>query len=530
MFLPYGSFGAMMNFMRAMMLLCCALAFSAHAEIPVSNSFDHVRTGYMLRDVHASLMCEQCHVDGIFKNTPRDCAGCHTLGSRVGATPKPINHVQSNKPCDVCHTSPTSFQVKNFSHAGFATNCASCHNGQSSGVTSKPSNHFPTVLACETCHLNTATFTSTRMNHAGIASNCAQCHGGQFPAVVGKTATHIVTTGACESCHNASNTGNFSTFQGARYGHNAVAAGSCATCHNGGTAIGKTASHIATTAACDVCHTVSNTNNYASFQGAQFNHSTATPAVTGICSTCHSGATATGKPTFHITTTAQCDSSGCHTSSTTQNFTTFVGATFTHSTATPAVASRCSTCHGGQSPSVQSKNATHIPTTAQCDVCHTAGNTANYTSFQGASFAHSTATPSVANRCSTCHGGQSADVTSKHATHIATTVECDVCHTASNTANYSSFQGATFAHSTATPAVANRCSACHGGQSADVVSKPASHFATTAQCDVCHTASNTANYTSFQGASFAHSTATPAVANRCSACHGGQSADVVSKP
>src|SRR5512146_2961915 len=32
--------------------------------------FDHAKTGFLLRDVHTTLRCEQCHVDGVFKNTP----------------------------------------------------------------------------------------------------------------------------------------------------------------------------------------------------------------------------------------------------------------------------------------------------------------------------------------------------------------------------------------------------------------------------------------------------------------------------
>ncbi len=33
-------------------------------------AFDHSKTGFVLKDVHLTLKCEQCHVDGIFKNTP----------------------------------------------------------------------------------------------------------------------------------------------------------------------------------------------------------------------------------------------------------------------------------------------------------------------------------------------------------------------------------------------------------------------------------------------------------------------------
>lgn len=534
MLMNNNSSGAMKVFLRAALILCCALAFSSQAEtIPVSNSFDHARTGYMLRDVHTALMCEQCHVEGIFKNTPRDCAGCHSTGSRVGATPKPLNHPQTNKACDACHTSPTSFLVKNFNHAGVTKDCISCHNGQSSGVVSKSATHFPTTLACEACHINTATFSSTRNNHTGSTTNCVLCHGGQYPAITSKAVTHIATNAACDTCHDATNTNNFTTFLGAQFDHfnaSPSVANRCTACHNGGTAIGKSVSHIPTTGQCDTCHTSANTNNFSTFQGAQFVHTTASPPVGGNCSTCHNGATATGKPTYHITTASQCDSSGCHTSTTTQNFTTFAGATFIHSSAVPAVANRCSACHTGQSPKVQSKNATHIATTAQCDGCHTATNTSNYTTFMGATFNHDLASPAVANRCSTCHNDTIAK--GKSSFHTVTSSQCDSsgCHTKTNTSNYTTFLGALVNHAAYNPPVAGRCSDCHNGINA--LGKTSSHITTSSQCDSsgCHSASNTQNYTTFAGATFNHTTAIPAVSGRCSACHGGQSPNVTKKP
>lgn len=70
----------------AAMLVVLMVGFSHLAQAAqTSPAFDHSRTGFLLKDVHTTLKCEQCHVDGIFKNTPKDCAGCHTTGSRVGA-------------------------------------------------------------------------------------------------------------------------------------------------------------------------------------------------------------------------------------------------------------------------------------------------------------------------------------------------------------------------------------------------------------------------------------------------------------
>src|SRR5664279_3651969 len=92
----------------AVMLLCALLCFAHLAQAQTASaasapSFDHSKTGFLLKDVHFTLKCEQCHVDGIFKNTPKFCSGCHATGTRVAATPRPINHVPTSSECDTCH-------------------------------------------------------------------------------------------------------------------------------------------------------------------------------------------------------------------------------------------------------------------------------------------------------------------------------------------------------------------------------------------------------------------------------------------
>lgn len=465
--------------------------------------FDHAKTGFLLRDVHTTLRCEQCHVDGVFKNTPKDCAGCHSVGSRVAATPRPVNHVQTTQPCDTCHTSPTTFLVASFKHIGVTSNCTTCHNGQSLGVVSKPANHFPTLMPCENCH-NTTTFSTARMNHTGITSGCSNCHLGQFAGVVSKPAAHIVTSGDCGVCHNTT------TFLGATYDHSTVAAGTCGTCHLGQQSgvVAKPAVHVPTLTtgnACDACHTATNTSGYTSFLGAMYHQSATAPSSAGICSTCHTGQfpSVLGKTPTHIPTTAQCDT--CHTSTNTANFTTFLGATYTHATP-PGV---CSTCHNGISAT--GKTPTHIFTSTDCGNCHTQTNTANYTTFLGAAYTHSP-NPPVAGTCAGCHNGSTA--TGKPVYHIPTTASCETCHTQSNTANYTTFLGAIYTH----PNPPGVCSTCHNGTSAK--GKSATHVVTTAPCDTCHTQTNTANYTTFLGATYVHATP-PGV---CSTCHNGVTA------
>jgi predicted CXXCH cytochrome family protein len=465
--------------------------------------FDHAKTGFLLRDVHTTLRCEQCHVDGVFKNTPKECAGCHAIGSRVAATPRPINHVQTTQPCDTCHTSPTTFLVASFKHVGVTSDCKSCHNGQSLGVVSKPTNHFPTLMPCENCH-NTTTFSTARMDHTGITSGCTNCHMGQFAGVVSKPAAHISTTADCGVCHNTI------TFSGATFDHSAVSvAGQCNNCHLGqySGVVSKPAVHIPTgSAQCDACHTVANTSGYTSFLGGYYDHvATASPAAANNCSTCHTGqfSSVDGKPAFHITTAAQCDT--CHTQTNTSNYTTFYGATFSH--AAVAVGS-CGTCHNG----VQAlgKPATHVATTAVCDSCHT--NTQSYTTWLGAVYTHNP-NPPTAGSCPACHNGVTA--LGKPANHLVTSSSCDACHTQANTGNFTTFLGATGVDHTSI--AAGTCATCHNGSQA--TGKTAGHIPTgVLSCDNCHQKYNGTSVLTFLPGTMNHTVVT---GTGCSICHGG---------
>ncbi len=494
--------------------------------------FDHAKTGFVLLDVHTTLRCEQCHVDGIFKNTPRNCAGCHAIGTRVAATPKPINHVQTNLPCDQCHVSQTTFLVKSFKHVGVTNNCNTCHNQQSLGVKSKPANHFPTLQPCENCHTNTTTFTSWKMDHTGITSGCSTCHMGQFVGVVSKPAMHIpVAAGQdCNACHAST-----VTFLGAFYNHAGVVAGSCGTCHTGAYPGVKTkpTTHIPTTAVCDTCHTQANTGGYTTFLGASYHSSVA--VTPGTCLTCHNGAylavNAQTKPATHIPTTASCDT--CHTNG---NYTSWAAGGF-HTIAannSTITAGPCLTCHNGSYSgwvssnglSPQMKIATHIPTTTDCYSCHTSTNTSNYSTFLGAGF-HGVATnnATIAGPCGTtgCHdtvGGTNAAGAQGHpatAVHNGVGINCDQCHTPSLTLNYTTFLGAIYTHNNPP----GTCSTCHDGINA--TGKPATHIPTTAGCDQCHALPPpVGTATNFTGAKFHSVAANNATAvGMCQTCHTG---------
>src|SRR5262249_23510547 len=73
------------------------------------------------------------------------------------------------------------------------------------------------------CHTPTVAFASTKMNHTGITTGCATCHNGT--TAVGKSATHIPTTASCETCHTPT-----VTSANNKTNHNALTTRS-STCH-----------------------------------------------------------------------------------------------------------------------------------------------------------------------------------------------------------------------------------------------------------------------------------------------------------
>src|SRR5690242_2203942 len=95
------------------------MAFGAQQR----TQFDHLTTGFELTGQHRDLPCEQCHANGLFKGTPRDCSSCHGIGSTVRATAKSANHILSTEQCDSCHATVAWIPAVNFDHAQTHGSC-----------------------------------------------------------------------------------------------------------------------------------------------------------------------------------------------------------------------------------------------------------------------------------------------------------------------------------------------------------------------------------------------------------------------
>ncbi len=479
-------------------LLGALLAFglSGASAQSTARNFDHLKTGFALNGSHASQRCESCHLNGVFKGTPRDCASCHTAGGKLARANvvKPALHIPTQLGCETCHGTQ-SFVGAKFSHAGVAAGtCQTCHGAGL--ATGKPAGHVVTQASCDSCHRTSAWRPAARFNHVGVAAGtCASCHGS---SATGKAANHIPTTvptsmPSCDSCHKS----GFTAWLPARLHSSVSVNASCATCHTGAfpPAVGKSAGHTPTTAACETCHKSTTT-----WAGAKVDHSVFTAATN--CASCHNGSAAIGKAGNHIPVGAT-NCFACHGTA------TWRPSKWNHTQVN--VAAQCSSCHTGTFPPADGRPVTHIPYAAltgvavpNCDTCHS-----GTTVWTGARL-HSKVTLST--QCATCHAGSFSPGARKpnNATHAGVTT-CEGCH--KSTASWTS--GVTFAHSAANAVGTGTCDTCHNGTAA--LGKTVAHIPVTSsvtKCDSCHR-----SQASFATAvTMNHAVVT---ASTCKSCHNG---------
>ena len=173
---------------------------TSSGELSAQN-FNHMTTGYPLTGAHNIAECGSCHLGGVFKGTPRNCAGCHAKGKRIVATAMSSKHIITNEPCDVCHTNTVTFLGARFNHGKVELNsCKTCHNGVIS--TGRPATHNKGVKlsgSCGSCHRTNAWLPATTMNHSGVVpGSCSTCHNDVKPV---SHASFTASTIACDSCH-----------------------------------------------------------------------------------------------------------------------------------------------------------------------------------------------------------------------------------------------------------------------------------------------------------------------------------------
>ncbi len=504
------------------------------------TTFDHLTTGFELIGQHRDLACELCHVNAIFKGTPRDCASCHGVGTQVKATIKPKSHILSTNRCESCHTPVAWNPAVNFDHAEVQGSCSSCHNNvQAQG---KGPTHISTDLECDACH-STIGWAGAVFNHPQVTTGCVRCHGPNLTAK-GMPDNHApIGAAGCESCHtptyylsfmftNASGTAPPSMVH--------TAAGfdttNCITCHEMGV---RTAGSPATKVRPAV------------------KASGSAHVATGQCSDCHldkiSFKGATDYPANHIPLpnggSAVCTT--CHT-----NPASFLTYTMNH---TVVSSESCASCHGaglsfaGMAPPTlvlpPSNHVSYLP--AGCESCHLASSTAiggfKFTNVSGTAPAAMVHTAVSSFACATCHAAGKTDVgvpatLVMPGTHVPIGgATCESCHLASGTAT-GGFKLPSNVSGTAPPSMVHAavasaaCATCHAAGKTDVgvpatIVTPANHIPFgSATCQSCHLASSTATggfkFTNVGG------TAPPAMVHAavtgivCSTCHEKGQTDV----
>ncbi len=401
---------------------------------------DHSQFAFPLQGKHTTTACNSCHINGIFKGTPKDCASCHTkndvhagrFGTQCGTchTPtgwSPASFDHSTVPfvlsahktktdgtpfaCKDCHvngyaapfnqlTCANCHLQVNYSFAQehiltFWTDCTACHDGVESHGSSFDHNLVPFHLAakhgqvrCAQCHVNARNLNDLK----AAPQDCFACHA--------KNDWHNGQFGTnCATCHNPEG------WEQARVDHSTFAfhldgkhvAVTCENCHQNGVFKGtpmdcaschlKNDPHAGVLGTqCDSCHTA---NGWAP---SIFDHNRSAFLLTGkhssvSCSQCHTNKLFKGTPSDCASCHAKSephagklgtDCASCHTTN------GWVPSTFDHNRSNFLLTGKHSTVACGQCHT----DKTFKGTPSDCASCHTKNDP------------HSGA---LGNQCAACH-------------------------------------------------------------------------------------------------------------------------------
>ncbi len=347
----------------------CQNCHSTQAWQPAT--FDHSLVGFPLTGAHTTLQCSQCHINGNYNLSSKDCASCHM--AQYNGTTNP-NHKQAGIPttCATCHNTSTWANASfNHNNTGFPLTgahtklpCQQCHvNG----------NYNLTSGACSTCHMKDYNNT-TDPNHvqAGFPTDCSICHstiswsGAKFDhSKTGFPLTGAHTTLQCAQCHVNGN-----------YKLNNTA---CVSCHLNDYNKTNNPNHaqVGFPQQCEVCHSTT------AWIPANFDHNKTAFPLTGAhktvpCANCHVNNNYQNLPT---------DCYGCHKKD-------YDNTTDPNHKAA-GFPTTCLTCHTTQSWQGAIFNHTWFPRdhggAKTCSNCHT--NPSNYAVFS----------------CTICHAKQQTD-------------------------------------------------------------------------------------------------------------------------
>ena len=143
-------------------------------------NFNHSNTAFPLTGAHTTVVCNDCHVGGVYRGTPTACISCHQ--SDYDRTNNP-NHAAAgfSTDCMPCHTTTRWtgatfnhnlwFPIYSGKHAGKWQTCDECHTNAASYA----------VFTCLSCHPHSDK-TKTDDGHRGKngysydSNACYSCH------------------------------------------------------------------------------------------------------------------------------------------------------------------------------------------------------------------------------------------------------------------------------------------------------------------------------------------------------------------
>ncbi len=519
------------------------------------NDFDHSSTGFVLNAQHQNVRCETCHLKGVFKGTPKDCASCHGWNNpRATFSVMPVNHIPTgNAPCESCHQANMAQfadAALTFNHVAVKTlACLNCHSPANPhpGVrTSPPDATHAAVLAqgqaCDKCH-TTIQFTGPKIpnNHIPIAAvSCTNCHtDADYAKMPTLQAIHENAPSSSTNCQQC---------------HSSAAASAYSSAHMVPPIKAPPDNHIGMNGqACETCHLVAGSGvqlpvgNSAKFTNAKFNHG----GVSTGCTSCH-GSNGTSLSFFGI-----------------NNIIPMPSSSGSGPTAHIPTAAACETCHKPAPSGLLAANATatvpgtgfqllkpssadiHANMSVSCAACHEAGlswvgmdlygpRTASlnasvaqpYIGFQtrpnigGGGYSIADPAHQTGGDCATCHtindGFLATNLPSNHIPIVATAA-CATCH---KTGDYKVMPGLTDIHANAR--AGTTCAQCHGDTTTYpmtpvITAPPANHIAMNGQaCDACHVAPGSDVHATvvdgdkFSKSGFVHT----GIQSGCATCHG----------
>lgn len=196
--------------------------------------FDHDKTDFKLVKSHKTVSCESCHIEGKYKDTPKNCYACHSV--------RDVHQNRFGMKCQSCHE-PKKWDSSTFDHnrdteyrikgSHKSVTCHTCHTPTKANATKQKGNR-----KCVNCHK------LDDVHKGGNGKKCSQCHSEekwQDTKFDHDTETEFPLKGAhkdvsCHTCHQGTSDREISSdcfdCHQQNDAHQGQEGENCAQCHN----------------------------------------------------------------------------------------------------------------------------------------------------------------------------------------------------------------------------------------------------------------------------------------------------------